>query len=90
MNLMSYFSFNMLNVILLILAIPTGFIISWYARDELIQGRRWFISLLIAGILVFIISFINDEYAILYSSAFISVISIISYAKSFDKRWTSK
>jgi len=31
-----------IEVILLILAIPAGFIIAWMAKDELKQGKKWF------------------------------------------------
>ena len=40
-----------LEVLILILAIPTGFLIAWMAKDELIDGQKWFRALIILGLL---------------------------------------
>lgn len=78
------------EIILLLCAIPTGFLISWMARDELIQGRKWFIALIgvsaIAGIALFSLK-LNAEG---FTCIFVAIVSGVSYWKSFDKKWTKR
>ncbi|MBM3232737.1 hypothetical protein FJZ18_01055 [Candidatus Pacearchaeota archaeon] len=78
-----------LSIFLLLLSAPIGFIIAWLARDELIIGRKWFIAIILTSILSTIIFLFFDMVASL-SSFFIFIVSLISWIKSFDKRWTKK
>ena len=73
------------DLILLLLAIPVGFLIAWLARDELIQGR---IYLKILSFLAFVsmIYFAYDEVVVL-TCGFIAIVSWISFLKSFDSKW---
>ena len=41
----------MIEWIILLAAIPVGYLIAYLAKDELIQGRKWFRILIIAGFL---------------------------------------
>jgi len=40
-----------LNIILLLLAIPVGYLIAWLCKDELVAYRRYFRILIIVGII---------------------------------------
>jgi len=80
----------MLEFIILALSIPAGFLIAWLARDELIQGRKYFRILALLSVLIGISSIFFNFYEISFSCAFIAIVSIISLMKSRDKRWTRK
>ena len=76
--------------LVLLLAIPAGFLISWLARDELIIGRKWFKSVIIvfsvfAGWMALI-----GRNAEALTALFFVIVSFISYYKSSDKKWTKR
>lgn len=80
----------LLDWIILVLAIPSGYLIAWLARDELIAGRIWFkvligISLICAGVFLFF----GKSYMAL-TVIFIAIVSGISLIKSYDKKWTRR
>ncbi|MEI6732078.1 MAG: hypothetical protein WCK90_05380 [archaeon] len=81
---------NYILYMILILAIPVGFLVAWMARDELLQGRKWFIAICwVSAVLAIIFLFLkNQVYA--FSLGFIFIVSLVSYWKSFDKKWTKK
>lgn len=76
-----------LEVILLLTAIPAGFLIAWLARDELIQGRKWFKALIIISFLISIFFLFTDYKEITLTTAYLLIISLISLTKSRDKKW---
>lgn len=75
------------KIFILLLSIPIGFAIAWFARDELAKGRKYFIVLIIAGIIGVIGSWIYGFQVVSWTCAFILGVSFISYIKSFDKGW---
>ncbi len=76
-------------LLILILAIPTGFVIAKLAHDELIQGFLYIKALaIISFILMAIFSFYNEVIAV--SLGFISIVSYISVIKRYDKRWAKE
>ena len=79
-----------LEVIILILAFPVGYLIAYWTRDELIQGRKWFKMIIIASILGGFWFFIIGEDYISLTLIFILISTFISYLKSHDKKWTKK
>lgn len=80
----------MIELIVLLLAIPVGLLVAYMARDELVDGRKWFTYIFIIGFLAGMWFFLIGKNIEMYSSFFISIISIVSYIKSFDKKWTRK
>lgn len=80
--------FMVIEIILLLLAIPVGFLIAYMARDELIDGRKWFEILFILGVIFGIGLYLYGLKAGSYTSIFIAVVSLISYIISFNKKWT--
>ncbi|MDO8563935.1 MAG: hypothetical protein Q7R87_02915 [Nanoarchaeota archaeon] len=79
-----------IGLIVLALAIPVGMLVAYMARDELIDGRKWFNVLFIVGVLAGVWFFLTGKNAEGYSSLFVAIIVIVSYIKSFDKKWTRK
>ena len=79
-----------INIAILMLSIPAGYLIAWLARDELIMGRIWFKVLIIMSMLIGIIFYFFDRIYISLSAAFIVIVSAISLMKSYDKKWIKK
>jgi hypothetical protein len=79
-----------IEIILLILAVPAGLLIAYLARDELIQGQKWFKILVIASLaLAGLFWMMNLDYISL-TLVFIAIASFVSLVKSKDKKWVRK
>ncbi|MDO8459694.1 MAG: hypothetical protein Q7S74_01160 [Nanoarchaeota archaeon] len=77
-----------LEIILVILGIPIGYLLAFLARDELVAGRKWFIRIIVLGVIA-VTGF--DLYRIYYAawtSLFIIIIAAVALKKSYDKKWT--
>ena len=77
-----------LDLILLILSIPVGFLIAWLARDELIQGRRYIFCLGFISFIALLVFYSDILFAL--SFGFITIVSWISILKSYDTRWSKE
>ncbi|MEK6844077.1 MAG: hypothetical protein AABX83_01480 [Nanoarchaeota archaeon] len=79
-----------IEIIILLLAIPTGYLIAWLANDELVIGRKWFTALIIFSFLSGFIFYFIDKIYITLTNVFIIVVAFISLMKSYDKKWIRK
>lgn len=79
--------YEYLEVLILLLSIPSGMLVAWLARDELVIGRRYFFSLILLSVLGVIVSKIFSYEMGILMFGFISIFSYISYMKSFDEKW---
>ena len=72
----------LIEILLLILAVPTGLLLAWLADDELKAGRKWFRVLFIASLAFAGLFFIYRIYYVTLTLVFISIASLISFLKS--------
>jgi hypothetical protein len=79
-----------LIVAILILAVPSGYLIAYLCRDELKSSRKWFEGLFILSIVLSIGFFIFGQREISMTFDFIGIVTLISIIKSNDKKWTEK
>lgn len=79
-----------IEIILLVLAVPVGFLIAWMAKDELKDGQKWFRMLTIASIVLAGLSWLYGESYIALTLLFIAIASFVSLIKSEDKKLTKK
>jgi hypothetical protein len=49
------------EILILVLAIPVGYLLSWMARDELTQGRKWFKVIIVLSLILNLILKSGDE-----------------------------
>jgi hypothetical protein len=80
----------MINWILIIMAtsLPAGYIIAYFCKDELVAGRKWFISLMIISLILILIFLAVYRYAsIILTLAYIFVVSLINLILSHEKRF---
>ena len=80
----------LIDIIILLLAIPVGFLIAWLCRDELIEGRVWFRILIIVGVLGGLWFYLTGNTIISLALFFIAIVAFISYIKSNDKKFAVK
>ena len=67
-----------IEAILIVLAIPVGFLIAWMAKDELKQGKRWFRLLTIASIALSSVFWVYGVSYAALTSLFIAIVAFIS------------
>ncbi len=80
----------MLPSIMILASIPSGLLLAWFARDELVAGRKWFSLLgLISGAGILISIFMKNNLMV-YTFASMLITAGISFSKSYDKKWTKK
>ena len=78
------------EIIILILAIPSGFLISWLCREELIAGRKWFLALMAVSLIFGVYFAYLGNYPVSIGLDFIFIVTLISFIKSKDKKFTGK
>jgi len=79
-----------LEWVILLLAIPSGFLIAWLARDELVVGRKWFRVLIVMSILLGIWFYLGDVIYVSWTAGFIFIVSLISLMKSSNPGFIGK
>ncbi|MEK6915763.1 MAG: hypothetical protein AABW89_04455 [Nanoarchaeota archaeon] len=73
----------------LLLGIPTGFVIAWLARDELIEGYVYIKILCeLSFVLMMIFSFYDE--VVTLSLGLICIVSYVSLLKRYDSRWAKE
>ena len=81
---------SVLPALIVLLGIPVGLLLAWLARDELVQGRKWFIALIIVSSIAGIVLIILKKAAEAGTCFFIAVLALVAWRKSFDKRWVRR
>ncbi len=80
----------LLEIIILILGIPSGYLIAYMARDELVIARRYFRILITLGVIFTIGFFIYGLETESLGSVFVVIIALVSLVKSNDKKWIKR
>jgi len=85
---------EMLVILLLATAFPAGLLIAYCTKDELISGRTYFklifaISLFLSIVLFLIEIFSSSSLSHSLTFAYLSILSVVSYAKSNNKKFLS-
>jgi len=71
-----------IELLLLIVAIPVGFLIAWLAKDELVSGKKYFRILIIISIIVGIWFWLTGVFYVGWTMGFIFIVSLISLIKA--------
>ena len=78
------------EIIILLAAVPFGFLIAYIAGDELVAGRKWFYALIIIGVILGGWFWLTGYKAESLTSFFAVIVAFISLVKSRDKNWTKR
>jgi hypothetical protein len=72
----------LLEIIILLLAIPTGLLIAHLTKDELKTGKKYFKIIIIASLLAAIWFYLTKNIPEALTSTFITLATFISFLKS--------
>ena len=76
--------------IVLVLSVPVGLLVAWLCSDELVRGRKWFKIIIGVSFIIGIVAFLLSNLSVFFTSIFIIIVSLISFIKSFDKKWIGR
>lgn len=71
----------LLQIILLLLAIPVGLLIANLTREELKDGKKYFKAIIVASIIVGIWFYLVGETYITWTAGFIIITTLVSLTK---------
>ena len=80
----------LLEILILISAFPFGYLVAWLARDELLDGRKWFIAIIVASAIAGLVLLVLGEFASALTAVFIIIFTSVALWKSHDKVWTKR
>jgi len=78
------------EIIILILAIPIGLLIAYLTRDELLEGRKWFKIIMILGVVGMVWFLLTGVSYLAYTFGFVTILAFVSFIKSKDKKWIER
>ena len=82
--------YEIFAILVVVSAIPLGYLVAYMARDELIVGRKWFGVLMILSLVLFFLCLAFRNYPSAFTLAFIFIATWVSLVKSKDKKFISK
>ncbi len=80
-----------LTALILASAFPVGYLLAHLCKEELKAGRNYFRVIAwvcLSGILVMILLY--EDYSVILALAYVSIVSLISVEKSYDKKFVGK
>ncbi len=80
----------MLDLLVILSAIPLGYLLAWLAREELIPGRVWFQRLVVISLALGGGLWAYGVRAGLALGMFLAILAFIAYCQSFNRRLTVK
>jgi len=76
----------MLSIFILILAIPSGYLLAWLCKEELKNGRKWLKTIIIISLILSPLTYIYNK-VIGLTLLFFGIITAISFWKSYDNKF---
>jgi len=81
----------LLNILILLTAIPVGYLLAWLCKDELVDGRKWFKIIFLCLFVALILSFIfYRNLNALLAVVCMLIITFIALLKGQDKKFLKK
>lgn len=81
---------NLIVGLILVSSIPIGFLIAWHSRDELVQGKTFFILLMSVSLLLSLGGVFWNRYDLSLTGIYAAIVGFIAFFKGKDKDWTKK
>jgi len=75
----------LIGTLILLLGIPTGWLIASLAEDELKEGKKWFLGLSLITFILAAWFLLTKNYEWMYNFLFMSIVSFVSYEKAIKK-----
>ncbi|MBU0907014.1 MAG: hypothetical protein KKD18_04240 [Nanoarchaeota archaeon] len=80
----------LIELIVVLLGIPVGFLIAYWANDELIFGRSWFKWIMILSVLLGAYFAFQGNWPVVWTCGFVVIVAGVSCWKSFDRAWVKR
>lgn len=77
-----------LEILLIIAAVPLGLLIAWLVKDELVAGKIYFKAIMIFSALLAFAAYDYNKIPESLSLVFIFIVALVALVKSRDKSWT--
>lgn len=74
-------------VLAVFLGLISGWVVAFLCKDELVKGREWFRRVFVFGIVLCVWFALTGKYVSSSSFLFLGIVGILSYIKSFDKKF---
>ena len=78
------------EIILLVVAVPVGYLLAWLCKEELVEGRKWFRVLFVVFVILSVWFFLIGQKVMALTSVFIVIVAIVNYVLSSDKKFVKK
>ena len=75
-----------LEIFILALGVPIGFLIAWLASDELVIGRKWFGALILVSFFSGLLFLWKDFRVKAFTSGFVLIVSLVSILRSWKRK----
>ncbi|MSS74601.1 hypothetical protein EXS73_00070 [Candidatus Pacearchaeota archaeon] len=79
-----------LDFVVVLIAIPVGYLLAWLAREELVPGRVWFQRLAVISLVLGMGLWAYGMPTGLILGLFLAILAFIAYCQSFNRRLTTK
>ena len=73
---------TLLLIVVLISSIPAGFILSWLTKEELKAGKKWFVIVIIASLILGFITLKLNIYYLALTFLYILIVTGICWKKA--------
>jgi len=78
----------LLYVLVFATAIPVGWLLAWLCKDELVDGRKWFMRIGYILVIILIVAvLVWRDVPIVLSLSYMIVVTAVSLYKSNDKKF---
>ena len=77
-----------LEILLIIAAVPLGLLIAWLVKDELVAGKIYFIAIMSLSALLAFAAYYYNKIPESLSLVFVFIVALVALVKSGDKSWT--
>ncbi len=80
----------MTELLIILSAIPLGYLLAWLSREELVPGRAWFRRLMVVSLVIGGMLLLYGQPEGLTMGVFLAILAFIAYIQSFKASWTKK
>ena len=76
-----------IELLLIVAAVPLGLLIAWLVKDELVAGKIYFKAIVILSALLAFAAYYYNKIPESLSLVFVFIVELVALVKSGDKSW---
>jgi len=78
---------TLITILILVTSFPIGYLLAYLTKDELIDGRKYFIVVAIIGLILSLIFGFLGKLVIVLTLFYMVIVSLICIWKSYDAKF---